>query len=63
MTADRLITEAQEVEQALKLYVQKMGLLQRKITALLDKRGRLTDHERTHLVCLLKLAKGEPDDD
>ena len=63
MAADRLITEAQEVEAALKLQIQKLGLIQRKVTALLDRKGRLSDYDRVHLVSLIKLAKGEPDDE
>lgn len=59
---DKLVLEATAVESALKTQIQQLGLIRRKITALLDRRGRLTDYERAHLANLLKLAKGEVDD-
>lgn len=63
MSGDKLIVEAMQIESALNSQIQELGLIRRKISALLDRKGRLTMYERERLANLLRLAKGEPNDE
>lgn len=63
MAADKLIMEALQIETELAQRLQLLTVIKRKVTALLDRKGRLTDYERIALASLIKLAKGEGQDD